>query len=414
MLRAWLWGVIGASIGIGLLTATAMAKPGVVKTKAGQTLEGDVDDRGDTVIVDIRGIQTTVDRKNVASIEYPPSIEEQFAQQRSKLDAKDVKGRIGLARWAFDRRRYDLARALLEEALAIDPNSREATDLAETVHSQIRMERLATESSEESRASSPSGRVAARPSVASGSADRRHLSPADINVIRQMELAADEPVRVRLENDVQRRYVSAYEISAGQFARLTPWERATEIINSKDERFIADVKILEDPRSIREYRGTIQRLILSGCATTSCHGGPAGGSLVLFTNSANSDPVVYTNFYILQNYRHDAGQAGQAPAEGAGPAHRMIDRATPERSLLLQYALPMQSADLPHPDVPGYRPIFSSRRDPRYRQILDWMTYTLSPVQPHYPVDYEMPVGGGSTSRPASRAAMPATQASGH
>src|SRR5690242_20389087 len=99
-----------------IIVAHASAKPGVVKTRDGQTYEGDVKEDGTVVIVTTRRVPLTIQRADVESIEYLGTIDEQYAQRMAKLTEKDVNGRIDIARWAFDAGRYDLARDAVESA----------------------------------------------------------------------------------------------------------------------------------------------------------------------------------------------------------------------------------------------------------------------------------------------------------
>src|SRR5436190_23387829 len=96
VLRNWFAGTIGGLI----LASVAFAKPGIIHTKDGRALEGEVTERNDVVVVQIRGIETSVNRDNVESIEYPKPFDQQYAERLKKLDDKDVQGRIELARWA--------------------------------------------------------------------------------------------------------------------------------------------------------------------------------------------------------------------------------------------------------------------------------------------------------------------------
>ena len=58
---------------------------------------------------------------------------------------------------------------------------------------------------------------------------------------------------------------------------------------------------------------------------------------MLFSNNPEREDVAYTNFYILQTYAKNNGES------------LMIDRTYPDRSLLAQYALNPDSAEIDHP-----------------------------------------------------------------
>src|SRR4051812_14720724 len=123
-----------------LMAGIVFAKPGVIVTSDGRRLEGDISERDEQYVITIRGIETTVAKTNVASVNYPEAYATEFHDRLTKLPATDVAGRIEMARDAFNRRQYGLAREALDGALKIDPNNREASDLQNTIASQMRLE----------------------------------------------------------------------------------------------------------------------------------------------------------------------------------------------------------------------------------------------------------------------------------
>ena len=67
----------------------------------------------------------------------------------------------------------------------------------------------------------------------------------------------------------------------------------------------------------------------------------------------------------------------------------MMDRTKPEMSLLLQYGLPDQTADIKHPHVRGYNGIYRGRDDVKYRAVLAFLQ-SLRPVQPDYGITFQL------------------------
>ncbi len=51
----------------------------------------------------------------------------------------------------------------------------------------------------------------------------------------------------------------------------------------------------------------------------------------------------------------------------------MIDRASPEMSLLLQWGLARESARYPAPEIDGWEPMFRSTDDSEFRRYVDWI-----------------------------------------
>jgi hypothetical protein len=398
------WRLVGFVAAVGLSASVLLAKPGVITTKDGRTFEGDVDEHdAETVIVTIHGGQTKFARADVTKIEYHDSALDQFNARLAKLEAKDVQGRIDLARWAFDQQQYDLSRQALEQAVAIDPKNKEAQDLLDTVRSQIRLERV--------KATQPAtptvGTNAREMAKASPQSDRKLLTANEINKIRQEELrATDTGVRFQFNNDVKKRYVTLANMEYGDFNAMRPLDQALAILDynyPSGVHLADDVKVLSDPASIRDYRNILQPLLLSGCATSGCHGGPSGGRFILYIPNDNAEAVTYTNFYILQQYKQKIGEPVPNSIFDA-TEHRMVDRGHGSLSLLVQYGLPFDLAEFDHPDVRGYRPMFRSLNDQDLKRFITWMDETLRPIQPDYGISYTPPVGKGSpTTRATTR-----------
>lgn len=381
-------------------SAAAQAREGIVKTRDGRTIQGDVTqaDNGD-VSINVRGVVMNLARADIESVEYPESFDTQYQQRLDALKANDAAGRLELARWAFDNQQYERAREAAQAAIDIDPNSADAVTMLETIRVQMRLEQNRQEPPPNADAQpSDDGQITQEPEDSadrSGSLDgvrrveRNLLTADDINRIRQLELKPnDDAVRVRFANDVERRFASTSNQDPGRFRNLRPVQKAIQILDDNDPDFTRDVHIMSDPSAMMEFRRLVQPLALNGCATTGCHGSSAGGKFILYS-PAESEDITYTNFYILQQYRKPAAQ-GQNSVFGAGE-HRMIDRSNPQDSLLLQYGLPADIAQVDHPPVRGLKPIFRNLQDPRYQQVVRWMNESLKPVDPDYGIDYQPP-----------------------
>src|SRR3954468_19646273 len=129
---------------ITLAGAGAWAKNGVVTTRDGQRYEGDVAEKGDNLVVTVKGgIPVTVQKDNIDAVEYADSTKAQFDQRLAKLDKKDSKGHVDLARWAIDKRESSLALDALDGALEANPNNEEAIQLRSLIYKQQRMQKAA-------------------------------------------------------------------------------------------------------------------------------------------------------------------------------------------------------------------------------------------------------------------------------
>lgn len=377
-----------------LLAALLRAKPGVVTTRDGQSYGGDVTEDRATVTVKTRGVPVIIQRADVESIEYLGTLDEQYAQRMARLDAKDVNGRVTVARWAFDEGRYDLARNALESALTLEPSHRDANVMMESVRVQIRLERSKkdADAAADARRKAATGPATAPATVAAtvpDRADQRSLLTADdVNAIRQFELKrSDTHVRINFARDVKKRFTTAANMRPQEFNALPQFEQLQRILREGPADMRQDVRIVSDPSSLLEYRRSVQSLVLGSCATSGCHGAAGAGGLMLYA-PADSEAVTYTNFFILQKY---AIEPERQPGPFGAGERRLIDRIKPSNSLLLNYGLPANIAEFDHPQVSGYRPIFRNRDDNGYRRIADWISSSLISVTPDYGIDYTPP-----------------------
>lgn len=393
--RWWLSGVA-----VGLFASMLLAKPGIVYTRDGSSFHGDVTEDGQYVTITTHGIATKVNKLNVAKIEYPPSIDEQYAERHQKLAADDVKGRIDLANWASQNQRPDLAVQALQEAQKIDPTNRNVALMEDTAQRQWDLDRRQGKTGTPATApggATPPAEPTSQPAASATSPggkkkapEYRLLNDNEVNTIREKEMRADDPrVVIRLENNVARRYLASGAHDAAAFRQMSTVAQAQEILASGDPALTKDVRVATDPAPLLEFRQKIHPLVASSCGSLACHGGGThGGDFGLFTSDTTN--ALYTNFYILQKYTKTID----------GVEYKMLNRTFPDRSLLLEYGLPAGQADVTHPSVPGYRPRFRNRTDPAYTEVVQWLTQSLKPIPPDYGIDVSPKV---PASQPADK-----------
>jgi tetratricopeptide (TPR) repeat protein len=395
-----------ALVGTILLSSVLLAKHGIVKTRGGLTYEGDIKEVEDGITVTVKGITTTIPRNQIdGEILYVENVEQQFNDRLKALPDDDPAAAIQLARWAFDAKRYDLARTALDRALEIDPNNAEAVEMHQLISRQRDIDRKSQGDVRERPPTTRRGEDAAPDGDTTRRPARGQLLDNDqINMIRLLELTdRDRNIRVRFEGDVRRRFAEDMGLRYAEFQRPPEIEQVRSILRDGDERMRQQVRILTDPQSIVEFRRQVQPMILNGCASAQCHGSTGAGGFMLH-NPADSDAATYTNFYILQKYPLTTVQA-----EGGEAGYAMIDRLRPDSSLLIEFGLPREDARAKHPQVPGFRPMLRNLRDPRYDTLLRWIGRTLSPVEPAYGFDIPTRLGDPAPA-PARDDAEPATR----
>lgn len=396
------------------VAVTTWGRTGVVTIKDGSTFEGDITEQGNIVIIK-RGNEQPVklNKANVANIEYkaiatpppaPPGTAAPspnaatFHAQMAKLAKNDVPGRIKLAQQMLDKKEYDLSLEALDSAIAIDPNSEDALKMRRSV---LKLRHLARQSAGQPDAAMPpddqgapadGGRPPRDGASTRHSAKTRMVTPEEINRIRQLELQKGEKVQVTLENDVKRRYQQSSEFTPQQFAAMTPQDQAAQILSNGNSQMRQDVMIKSDPLSLSQFKSGIHRIVLTGCAMASCHGTPNKAGDFFLHNPAGKDVDLYTNFMLMQTYKTEIN----------GKELLMVDRARPENSLVLQYGLPQDAAEWPHPKAQNFKPVFKGKSDPKFKQTDEWLRHTLAPIAPDYGIDLTKDAeGNGATTRPA-------------
>ncbi len=381
-IRRW----VAAGLAVCAVSASLWAKPGIVKTRDGTSYQGEVTETEDgKIVIKVHGIDMRVERRDVASIQYIDDEAGDFQKKLAALPARDSKSRLDMAKSAFAQKHYDWARQAAQAALDADPNNKDASEYLTMIRKQQELEHA--------KPVDPNGPPATpdQPTdTPTSPADQKVLSADDINIIRQMELGAQEnSFKAKLQNDVARRFT--VKDNGGTLAQFTAEtnQRQARLIIDRAPEMRNDVRIMTDPASMAMYKQHVQPAVLGGCATSGCHGGAQAGKFVLIA-PADNEAATYTNFYILTKYTKTIDKT----------THSMIDRTAPQKSLLLQYSLPADVADIKHPDIPGgYKGIFRSAADPRYKSIREWITNSLVPLAPDYGIKFTIP--GSSAASPA-------------
>ena len=89
------WMLAGAAMCV--ITASIFARPGVVVTTDGRAgPEGDITETDDGYSVTIHGVQTSIAKASVTSVDYPDAYSKDIAVRLAKLEASDVSGRVEL------------------------------------------------------------------------------------------------------------------------------------------------------------------------------------------------------------------------------------------------------------------------------------------------------------------------------
>jgi len=371
MLRKWMLGGLCSL----LLASVCSAQPGIVKTRDGQTFEGEITETADQVIIERKGIKVTVEKSDIRSISYSNSVEQEYQRRLAKLTAYDVRGRLDLAQYAFQNKAYALALDVLNEAQRIQPRNDDVAQMIRTVERQIyldrREERKRTPIQFATADNNPQAATTAPTSRPAHGRPTRDVTPDEINLIRQEEWhGPDQPVRVTFKNDVKRSFVASQkDFTAADFNRANAVQQAWVILKNGTPEMKKNVILNNDPLPLNEFR-TIQTSVLGACA--ACHTADKTKGNFVLKWPALSDPDRFTNFVILQQYQKKVGDK----------TYSMIDRNRPEDSLFLQFMLPpveQRGANavpgaVGHPNLGNYRGVVKTVSDARFLRVYNWIS----------------------------------------
>ena len=373
-----------------LLVGICVGQTMIVTLKDGRKIIGEVTKTEDGYLVKRKlgsGTASVPVRKDeVASIKEMVTPEQEYKARLKKVDAKNPRDRLDLAKWALGKNMLAIARTECDEALKLDPEFERARLLLRQI-----------EAKEEKAAGGPPETGSVKPKSPSGQIPSASQIPPewlvtdeDIYKVRLEELTTDDRgVAVQFQNKVLDRFIERRrgrgEFQVRKFEQIfRSWGRDRQAFFmlskiSRDEVTIKDdIQIKTNTKFILDFRNKIWPTIGVHCASVTCHGSPKGkGGLKLINVSGRNDKVLFSNFLILDKF------SGR---------QKMIDRGTPDLSLLLQHALPREIARYKHSEKGKFAPPLQDLDAPAYKFALAWIE-SLAKPHPDYRVKYTPPFG---------------------
>lgn len=358
--------VAGSVLGGLVHVADAAGKPGMVKAKGGYTFQGEVDEDaapGKVIVIQANGQKVELFKQAVDSIVYFNTPREEFDARLANLGKQDIPGRLALARWAITKKEADLANEAVKSAKAIDANNREVLAMEKQVAAAMPPKPEVKPDVTTQPATQPAEKAApAGPAI-------RTLTPEEVQTVRIREMKPGEKLRATVPPALRKDIVAAGLVPANQIGRLSVPDLAALVLAQGTPAMKEQVKILSDPASLTDYKMRVNKILVTGCAAANCHGSDQSKSFRLFAQT-NDDASVLSNFVILQKTDRTIDNVRRL----------MIDRANPRSSLLLAYMLPPTISQLPHPEVPGFKPVVKTANDPGFVATADWITNSLKVI----------------------------------
>ncbi len=302
-----------------------------------------------------------------------------------KQDEDDAKQLVQIAEWLMARSRPDLAIVDLEAAIAADPFNERARELLRVAEEAQKL--LGADDGHDAPADGEPEPGPRTPAAHEQARSFPLLTDEDVNIIRVYEVDLNNPPRMVIERqtmeDVFEQFAGQPGVPGTQAGRegllqSPPDEQLALLFSLRAREYYDQVRIVNEPEALRKFRDDVYATWLArGCASFRCHGGSEAGRLQL-PRARKANPKVYlTAMVILEAYR----TVDDKP---------LLNFDEPRQSVLLQMGLPRHVSAVPHPEVPGWRPVFRSADDGRFRQGVAWIDAMYTP-RPDYPIDYTPP-----------------------
>ena len=364
-------------------------RTGMVELRDNTILRGLlIKDDFDEVVIEIEGVRARLPRSSVYSAQFDLTLTEKLARFKEMIEPTQYLRRFELARWLFDEEAYALAKVELESLIA-DSQMPEAIALLKFVDAQIALE--SKRPSEVTDAGTDGGDAEAE--ERSGTVDLKDLLPneilsaRDVNLIRVYEIDFSRPPKLFVSPDSIRSILETYgdsnlipadSVGRTKLFRADPLDIVQLLFELKARDLYDQIEVQSEPHALNLFRQRVHDAwLIPNCATSRCHGGLQAGRFFLHRRNSRSERVRYTNFLIL-----DRWDLGTRP---------LLDFDDPTNSLIVQYALPRNEARFPHPEVKGWRPVFTKSNQRLLKDTIGWLERMYQP-RPRYPVSFEPPV----------------------
>ena len=343
----------------------------IVRWRDGRTTPAElVSDGFEQVVVRLGRTRTTLSRQQILAVEREVPFEDRLASFRARIPAEAWDMRLELVRWILAQQHPEIAIEELRE-IRKHADSEEAADLMRRAELELALAKSAARREEKSPDAEKPAKDTGRP----------RLSDDDVNLIRVMEVDLKAPPRMHHRPDlaptIAERYATDERLPAAderQQMRSWPTARLLQLLFALKARDLYDmVQVDEDPEHLRVFRKRVHDgWLIPNCATSRCHGGPAGGRLLLATEDPKSARTAYTNLLILLGYRNERGEP-------------LVDFDAPEKSSLAAFGLPRSDPRCAHPPVAAWRPVSPSLQRDMESEVLAWLRGMHRPRH-EYPV----------------------------
>lgn len=374
----------------GEASASDEPREAVVVMRDGRSFTGILVSRNDKVVIlNIGGLDTPFATPRVERVRLLEPVLERYRALRATIDDHDSEQLLSLVDLLISRDKLAESVKELEDLIGRQPNNEAAKLKLERVLTQIAVR----ESEQERPDPEPRDHAGKRPDASTADRDTGAplLTPEQANLLKVFELDLEKKPAVSvarqvaeemLEKHVADPLVPSTKEGREALIREGSLGMVDLMFRLRAREYYPQIRVLSTPEPLQRFREEIQQgLLLSGCATSGCHGSFAGGRFVLATRRGSSEAAALTNFLIVNEFRTNDSKP-------------LLDFQSPERSALIELALPRDQSSRPHPAAPHpetgtdqWRPFLRGRSDPRIPRIAAWIASLYQP-RAQYSVGY--------------------------
>ena len=406
-------------VGAGGLGVPALAEIGVVVLKgSGQRVCGKIEQTAGGVDVVLAGQVTSIKREEIDRILKPAEALAELEEKTRDVKPTDIAGLNNLAKFALENGLPEQAIRYAKMIQQVEPNNRLAgiwISSAEDLQRKLRITAMPVEPPAAPGGAGAGGSAPVAPVAPAGGGDAGEggeqpaapvkvivgqplpLTEAQVQLLRLKEFKPSDGARARvsIKPNTSREFAEqmagkpGYETDRERqaFQRLKDPDKFARMLDAfRDELnpvdFSPGIEIRTDPPQIDFFVRRVYPVILQNCATAVCHGGDSGPGIAWIRADRPRPEQYLANMLALE--------------EGTfGPRNDpLVDRERPAASLLLDFLLPPDVAQRPHPKVQGFPVKVLTDSSVEYRDVDEWIRQ-LKP-NANYGIKLERkPVAGG-------------------
>ena len=378
-----------------LLAVVWLGQAKVVTLRDGRKLIGEVTKTETAYHVKTRFGTVVCPLGDVVSVkEVEEKKDKDYEAYRASIDPKTAEDYFKLAKWAFEKKKFAIARRDLKEALKLDPKFERARLLLRRVEEELK-EKPPTRVEPDVK-TEPQTQLRDEWLVTKKDIYKIRLEELRIYRDRQGQYHIRDKVHFLFQNKVLDRFVDTmrgrdeFEVPGAEeaFRRWDKVRQAAYMLKKVDRDDVSikdDILVGSDPQFMLEFRNRVWPIVEKHCAIAPCHGGPTGkGGLKLLPSIGRNEKVDYANFLILNKF--------------TSGGYKMIDRGYPDLSLFLQHGLDRKIARKKHSKKATFTPPFPSTKTSNYQFVLKWIDTLQNSPRPDYRVKCDPPFSRKDTS----------------